>query len=746
MRKQYYKYFLTFLFILSALASHEEVFSLSDSGKVHITRTNIKITLDGRLTSEEWEKASIANHFWQKTPDVLPNANPRTEVRLLYDDKFLYVGVTCWDTIPKVIQSLKPDRRYWSSDGFSIVLDPMNEQTNGFLFGINPKGALSEALISTSSSDRLSFDWNNKWFGESQLLEDRWTAEMAIPFTTLRYEPGQLEWGVNFIRNAMNINQYHTWLEVPLQYPGIDLGYTGTMVWDEIPETKSRNITLIPFSSVSYQNNFQVAENPTNFNAGLDAKLSITKSLNLDITVNPDFSQVEIDEQITNLTRFSIFLPEKRTFFLENSDLFSSFGIPPIRPFFSRSIGLDKDGRAIPLRMGLRLTGNITEKSRIGLLNVVAAADQNNNNNLNNYTAASFSQAVWKRSTIRFMFTNRQKISNGEVDNNDFGRNLGTELKYVSESGDYSSWLTLFNSMKPEKYAENIFYSTGVRIQKRTWGILQDFSGVGSGFYADMGFLARIEQYDATNDQINRIGFHQSFTRLNYRIYPENRERIYQHNFESTNYISLNYDGSYSDRTTTLQYKVDFANSSVLSITASNYQPKALFTFYFKKDENKKPLPAAEYTFNDFKLRYRSDKRSALTYSSNVTYGGFYNGKKLSLKGAMNYRWLPWVDLGLSFEYNDLQFPEQYASTQINVFSSKFEINFNKKLFWTTFLQYINQTNQFNINSRIQWRYAPFSDIYLVYTDNYSSDGLWQGTPEHYTQAIVLKVNYWLNL
>ena len=251
---------------------------------------------------------------------------------------------------PFVVQSLKRDNPlFWTGDAFAVVIDPVNEKKNGFIFGINPEGVQTEALITGEPARRgaelsgYNDAWDNKWYAQSKIQEDRWTTEMAIPFKTLRF--GEKEhWGINFNRLDAKSNSHSSWTPVPRQFYGVDLGYTGTIVWDRAPKKIKNNISIITYMLSGGYEDFE-ANTDAAFNArvGLDAKVAVTSSLNLDLTVNPDFSQVDVDEQQTNLTTVDLNYPEKRLLFLENSDIFGDFGTPPLRPFFSRKIGLDGD-------------------------------------------------------------------------------------------------------------------------------------------------------------------------------------------------------------------------------------------------------------------------------------------------------------------------------------------------------------------------------------------------------------------
>ena len=276
------------------------------------------------------------------------------------------------------------------------------------MFGVSPLGVQMEGLLSSSGNDSdIDRNWDNKWFSATQVYEDHWTVEMAIPFKSLRFDASKIEWGINFIRNNPKDSEFHTWAPIPQQFDGIDLNYLGTLNWDAAPKKVKRNISIIPYITGGLNHDIENDEKiKGTFNAGVEGKISLTSSLNLDLTVNPDFSQIEVDQQVTNLTRFSIFLPEKRTFFLENADIFSSFGIGPLRPFFSRKIGLNSQGETVPILFGARLSGNLNSTTRIGVLNMQTKGDDSQV--AQNYSAVALHRRIGKRSLLKGIFTNRQ--------------------------------------------------------------------------------------------------------------------------------------------------------------------------------------------------------------------------------------------------------------------------------------------------------------------------------------------------
>ena len=415
------------------------------SRTITINKTEAKIVVDGILDDETWKMAAIADGFINKWPTDSGGAKLQTEVRITYDDQFLYFGIKAWlsDKAP-VIQSLKRDINPYYSDGVSVVIDPSSKNTSGYTFGVNAAGAQMEGIVQVNNA---SFDWDTKWYSATKMYTGYWSAELAIPFKSFLFPRDQAQWGINFIRNDMTNNCFSTWNQVPIQFFGANLNCLGKMVFaGELPRLK-RNYAFIPYISAS--TNEQVKANSSTLNAGLDAEIALNSSLNLDATLNPDFSQVDVDREIINLDRFNILLPERRTFFLENSDLFSNIGLEnTASPFVSRRIGLTEDGRIIPIIAGLRLTGNLNPALRIGLMNIQTA--EKYGLPAQNYTVAAFDQKVLKYSNIRGIMTNRQS-SGPEQKNNgaNYNRVAGTEFNFLSNNTRFNGRVGYYQSFNP---------------------------------------------------------------------------------------------------------------------------------------------------------------------------------------------------------------------------------------------------------------------------------------------------------
>jgi len=292
---------------------------LQQEYQVHIAKTKESISIDGNLQESTWKSADKADNFWMSSPidDRRVETEFQTEVMLTYDDKYLYIAAICHGNGPHVMPSLKRDApNFWSGDVFSIIIDPVNQQTNSFAFGVNTEGVQFEALGTGQTGRRgsnggsgINVAWDNIWISEVEVYEDYWTAEIAIPFKTIRFDDKNV-WGINFIRGHSGTNSFHTWSPVPVQFRGFDLGYTGALIWDKPPVRAKSNISVIPYVLASNTKDIAAGADADNtLRVGGDAKVALTSTLNLDLTINPDFSQVEVDQQVTNLDRFEIFFP-----------------------------------------------------------------------------------------------------------------------------------------------------------------------------------------------------------------------------------------------------------------------------------------------------------------------------------------------------------------------------------------------------------------------------------------------------
>jgi hypothetical protein len=736
---------LTALFILGLFihnATGQELSDFQKNFQYTIQPTTNKMKIDGVLSESVWTTSQVAKDFKKKYPNDIGDPKSNTEVRVSYDNENLYFAFKVYDSGTAIIKGLKRDIGHDGNDGIGIILDPQNRKTNGFYFVVNALNVQSDDQLSNSFEDGPSWSWDSKWFSATKDYGSFWVAEIMIPLKSIRYDPKQPNWGMNFVRIDAKNNEYSAWTKVPPNFRSYDLGYLGLLHWQEngAPVT-SKNIIFLPYitgnSSEDKENGKSINSNA---NAGFDAKVAINASLNLDLTVNPDFSQVEVDQQVTNLTRFNIFLPERRNFFLENSDLFSNFGIPPIRPFYSRSIGLDKAGNRIPILFGARLSGNLNPTTRIGLMNMQTG--KQGDYSPENFSAFTLQKSILKRSNIKTYFLNRENfISAEEAKKNPldrYGRNAGVTLEYSNTSGTFSAWADYHQAFKPTITDQDKYVQAGLMSDKPNWSFITLVGNVGKNYYTDMGFVQMIDNYDAERDTTIRLGFRNTFNQIAYKIYPA-KGPIGKLQFSIEDFATFHTDNSLNQSDAKFSIQTDFKNASFLSASLTNTSLNLLYPISFT-DES--PLPKGHYSFNQFEMTYTSDMRKLFGMFGMITVGQFYNGNVTGGSIGLSWRSQPHFKVSLRAEVNKIELPRPYGSNNLILISPKVEWNFSTQLFWTTFMQYNTQQNNFNINSRLQYRFKPMSDFFLVYTDNYFTDPILKNK----NRALIFKFSYWFNL
>ena len=722
------KHSLSFLFF-GFLCLH--LFSQEDEKYfLRINKATGPIIVDGEINEPDWKLSDSVGDFFLNFPFDTSFATNHTEVFVTYDEQNLYIAAKCFDPTPDkcVIQSLKRDFSYPVTDAFAVYIDPFMDKTNGFNFTVSPVGVQREGSIDGGGMFGVTTAWDNKWFSEVHCFEDRWEVEMAIPFKTIRYKKGMDTWRINFSRNDLKINENSSWIPVPRGYNIATLAYTGLLKWDAPPPKTGTNISLIPYvlgrADLDYINDTK----KPGWNAGGDAKFVLTPAMNLDLTINPDFSQVEVDRQVTNLSRFELFFPERRQFFIENSDLFSNFGFRAIRPFFSRRIGLSS-GNAIPIYAGARLSGKLSKNLRVGLLNMQTAPLDKILQPGENYTVAVFNQKIFNRSNIAGIFVNRQKFDGAKPNGSDYNRVIGLDYNLQSKNNKWAGKFFYHYSFDNLSKRKKMANAAWLQYQTPKWTIMYNHEEVQKNYNAEVGYVPRKQYF-----RIEPI--------VHYRIYPKKGKIINNHGPKF-------YDSQYwNDSTWKLLdsqigagWQMSFQNRSSVGITGEHWFTNLYFPFDPTRTGGK-PLPLGNYTYYDALVEYASDFRKKLNYTAAGSYGTYFNGTRLAANLTLNYRIQPWAIFSVSVDHNRIRLPQDYADATLFLISPRAEFSFTRKLFFTTFFQYNTQVNNFNINARLQWRFRPMSDLFIVVTQNY-------GTQQNFSiknQAIVLKLNYWLNL
>lgn len=733
---------LPFILMLCGNASGQRVLP-----SLHVHRATGPIVIDAHMDEEDWRDANVAGSFQQVFPFDSSKAVGQTEVRVTYDDKAIYIYAVMHRTNPGgyVTPSLRRDFRGEAYDALVAQFDTYLDRTNAFQFGVNPFSVQREGTVANggATSDDLFMSWDNKWYSAARITETGWECEFAIPFKTLRFKQGLSTWHANFYRIDSQLPERSVWSPVSRVYPIQNMATMGDLVFDQPLEHPGGNVSLIPYVAAKSNQDFEAgAPESDEGQFGGDAKVAVGPALNLDLTANPDFSQVEVDDQVTNLNRFEIFYPEKRQFFLENADLFANFGYSNARPFFSRRIGVTRDpstGQNIsnPIYGGARLSGKIDNNWRIGLMTMQAAPDKSIKLPSINYAVAAVQRKLFARSNIGFMFINKQSIGAPTGwDTTGYNRMAGVDFNFASRDNRWNG--KVFYHRTFDQQPKDSAYSTSLkliyRIPKIDLEILvQD---VGANFNPEVGYTPR--------KRFRRIA-----PEAYYYWYP--RSKLINNHGPGTDidYIWNDLYGA-TDWDANLWYQVKFQNS------ASGFiRIRRDYTFlYFPFDPSGSgalELPTGTgYYYNNVILGFQSNIRRKFNFSFQSRIGEYFNGHRQNIDGSLNLRLQPHAVISLSFSYNRIRLPEPYGSSDLVLLGPKFDFTFSRNVFWTTYVQYNSQINNMNINSRLQWRFKPVSDFFLVYTDNYFAETnshdqfFYVGQPK--LRAIVLKLTYWLNL
>jgi len=750
-------YILTFFLIFSVvLFGFSQTKKLSDK-KILAKKINEEIKLDGELNESFWKDAEIKSNFFQYSPRDSISAILDSEFRIAYDDKYLYLAAKMEDIPEKkfIVGDLKRDFWGGSTDYIAFTFDTFKDQSNAYNFGISPYGIQREALISDGGEGSYShsggggrggiswfnINWNTKWYSGAKVHDGYWICEFKIPFNSIRYKPGSKTWNLQVYRGNSKVMERSVWTSIPSGFSPANLSMTGTLEFEFPLEKSSRSLVMIPYiSSSGINNKIEPTSKEFDLDLGLDMKLALSSSINLDLTFNPDFSQVEVDEQRTNLTRFELFYPEKREFFIDNADLFTNFGSRASRPMFTRRIGIAKDTTTSqyvqnPIIYGAKLSGKINESLRIGVLNMQTAQLSSSGIPSFNYGMAVLEKKILSNSKISAFIVNKQALFNSDdkeysIDPNHYNRVFGFETKLQSKDTKWKTEWFYHQSLEKENPNEANAYGINFSYDSPNIEANSYFYGVGENYNPEVGFVPRRDF----------IFFSPSFQ---YKFYPKNNS-LNRHGPGIDYEFYSNDANGITDYDIDLDYNITFNSDASLTLK-SNIKYTLLLYDFDPSRSGGEPLPTlSDYNYSNYTFWFRSNQRKKFFYSLNGKFGEFFNGDISTIGGSVSYKIPPYFNVSLSSQYNNLNFPQPYSSAEFFTLSSKINVSFSKDLFFSTYLQYNNQIDNININARLQWRFQPLSDIFLVYTDNYyAKNPLFMNVKN---RSFAFKINYWLNL
>ena len=694
--------------------------------RLPIQKTNEKIKIDGVLDEITWKNTALADDFFMITPIDTGKATQFSEARMSFDEENLYISIIFFNTSTQgeyVVESLKRDFSFGKNDNFLVAIDPFNNQNTGFAFGLNSYGAQWDGTMFNGRN--VDLNWDTKWYSAVQFDEEKWVCEIAIPFKSIRYNEDISEWGINFSRLDLKASEKSSWAPVPRQFPSVTLAYTGALVWETPPPKQISNISLIPYLSNNLSSKNKSTPN-NDFKVGGDLKYSLTSALNLDVTINPDFSQSEVDQQVTNLDRFELFFPERRQFFLENADLFSNFGYRSIRPFFSRRIGLNA-----PIQSGVRLSGNLDKNWRIGLMDIQTRQDEELNFAGENFGVVTLQRKVFDRSDISAIFVNKQAVSLNENQNNtsEYNRNIGLEYNYFSADNLWNGKLLFLKSLSPIASQQGEVFASHIGYQSTRWNWCVQQEYISGDYSAEVGFIPRNNYI-----KIQATG--------GYLYYTKKDTPLLSHGprVGRTHYFDTDFDKK--DQTQQFDYLFNFKDRSRFTMGIRTQYIELLSDFDPLQTLIAKLASGTTHQWNSFTISYDAKPQSRFTYSAEVITGGYYdNGKRNAFLGEFGYRFQPFLELSSLVNYNQIQLPAPWNTNSFWLLGLKSNLTLTNNIFFSNLLQYNEQLGLWHFNSRFQWRYKPASDIFLVFNSNEIT------VPNLATGwNLTLKVNYWINL
>ncbi|HEY6616474.1 MAG TPA: DUF5916 domain-containing protein [Vicinamibacterales bacterium] len=660
-------------------------------------------TIDGVLDENMWKSAPPLGEFVQAEPFTGMPGSERTEVRLLYDNDAIYVGVMLYDRDPSLIVTTdtRRDAGLSDMDSFQMIFDTFHDQQNGFVFGTNVAGIQYDAQVRDQGDPATS--WDGSWDVSTSMVPEGWTAEFRIPLRTLRYGPAPQTWGVNFFRNIQRTRERTYWSPLERVY---DLGrLTSAGELRGLQLETPRNFKLLPYVVGSADRNFAPgASTDLDGDLGLDAKFGLTPSLNLDVTVNTDFAQVEVDTQQINLSRFNLRFPEKRPFFLENSGLFTVGKDDELDLFFSRRIGLDENGLLVPIVAGGRLTGRVGGVN-IGVLDM--QTDDTLNVPANNFAVMRISKELPNRSGLGAMFVNRTATGSASR-SDDFNRTFGADARLgVGEYFTVAGFAA--RTETPGLTGRDYAYNVDSEYNDSRHRVGFEYGRTGEDFNPEVGFLENEDGY-------RRIlfRFHETMRQQKIRDWGF---REWQPHVNYTRYDYL--DGGLSNADLHIDNHWDWENGyRVDTAVNGNWEGfRVPFEIY--------PgviVPVGEHGGLFFRMRGNTDARKWISAEMEWEVGRFLTGNQNSPEIEVVLRDGGRFTVDTTWAHRAIDLPE--GSFRTNLGNMRVTYNFTPSVFIQGLIQYNDRTNRWSSNLRFHVLETAGTGLFVVYNDTETLNGL----------------------
>lgn len=704
--------------------------------------------IDGDVAGDTaWEGITPATGFWQVRPDEGRPATQRTEVRVGYTDEALYIGLIAYETDPSqiIVTDSRRDSPLDETDSFRVIIDGLLDRQNGFVFGTNPAGLQFDAQVTNEASGGgfggggpgfrgsgggFNLNWDTTWEVNARIHDSGWSAEMEIPFTSLRYGNGAVQtWGINFQRNIRHNNEIAYWAPLDRQFDLSRVSEAGFIEGIRVPS--QRNLQFTPYVLGSAERGGSIVSGTRDEQElGFDFKYSITPSLVLDGTYNTDFAQVEADELQVNLDRFSLFFPEKRPFFLENAGQFSVGNPREVELFFSRRIGVGTGGAQLPIEGGARLTGKVGGNTNIGFLqmrtdSVEGAISQND------FSVARINQELGNRSTIGMMYVERDGngLANGNPDE-DYNRTISVDGRWgIGDTTLITGWVAQTDS--PHLSDRDAAGGVQVRFQDESWNLNGGYSEVRENFNPEVGFLSRraYRKWDAGWRYQYRPqdwwGLHELRPHMNYRGYWGFDD------FQESGFLHVDNHWEWQSGLE-IHTGMNFTHEGVR-------EPFEIVDGVW--------VPPGTYEHSELQPVFMTNQAAPLSLNVRGNIGGFFGGDRATVDTTLRYRLDERFTTEFSWNHSDISLPVPGGDFQVDLARIRLSYSFTPSISLQTLVQYNSRDDVIAANVRFAWLQSANAGLYLVYNEVDEFSGL---NMPHYEQEnarqFILKYSHILNI
>ena len=689
---------MTFAFAAPLFAQDMASSRISSDKVLAVARTEAPPVIDGVLDDAVWANAPSMDDMHQFAPVDHTDPSERTEVYILYDSDNLYIGARMYDSDPEQIrarQMVQGGTLRWD-DSFGIYLDPFNNNRTGYNFQVNPNSSREDGLFETPT--RLNRDWDGVWFAEAAIDENGWTAELAIPFKSLNFNPDNPDWGFTIERSIARRQEEIAWVSFNRQ---VNPGTTGTITGLS-GLRQGRGLDIVPTVVMSGSRSYIESASSSSAEPALDVFYNFTPSLSGVLTLNTDFSSTEVDDRRINLSRFSLFFPEKRDFFLQDVDIFSFGGLRRNGiPFFSRRIGLSRRGQPVDLDVGAKVTGRVG-RWNIGVLDI--QQDEFQGVDSSNLFVGRLSANILEESSVGMIVTNGDPRSN--LDNSLFGvdfRYRNTRLP-GGRTLDGEAWYQ----------------------QSDTQGMIGDQSAWGVGLSApnNTGLRGQVsmeqfdDQFNPALGFVNRRGIRRSEAQVGYTSRPIHRWiREVSHGVFVDTHDKLS-GGLESERMFAELVELETNSGDQISLNFNRWREVLVEDFEVVDGTL---IPVGDYEYDGFTFEISGASERVLAPGFEYFRGEFFNGDRVEMSAELEWRPNRRLLMGVEYEYNDIQLPSGQFVTRLMAINA--DVAFNVRWSWLNLLQYDNESESVGINSRLRWNPRAGQDLYIVINHGYSAEG-----------------------